>query len=71
LFPLTLGLSVTGSAGHGAGLPGCDEVYRALRDGEFTALAFGIKIGQLTTGPAAPALRMLERARRAAARVLH
>ena len=69
LFPLSLGLSVTGPASDG--LPSCDEVYRALRDGEFTARAFGIKIGQLTTGPAAPALRMLERARRAAARVLH
>jgi hypothetical protein len=71
LFPLSLGLSVPAPGGGGPGLPGRDEVYRALGDGEFTALAFGMKIGQLTDGPAAPALRMLERARRAAARVLH
>jgi hypothetical protein len=71
LFPLTRGLSVPAPAGAGPGLPDRAEVYRALGDGGFAARAFGIGIGQLTAGPAAPALRMLERARRAAARLLH
>jgi hypothetical protein len=68
LFPLSLRLAVPGPAI--APLPGCDDVYGALREGGFAARAFGIALGRLTSGPAAPALRTLERARRAAARVL-
>jgi hypothetical protein len=68
LFPLSLRLAVPGAAT--APLPGRDEVYGALREGDFAARAFGLGLGQLTSGPVAPALRMLEWARRAAAHVL-
>jgi hypothetical protein len=68
LFPLSLRLAVPGPAT--ASLPGCDDVYGALREGGFAAQAFGIALGQLTSGPAALTLRMLEQARRAAARML-
>jgi hypothetical protein len=68
LFPLSLRLSVPGPAT--APLPGREDVYGALHEGGFAARAFGIALDQLTSGPAAPALRMLERARRAATQVL-
>lgn len=68
LFPLSLRLAVPGPVA--APLPGCDDVYGALRKGGFAPRAFGIALGQLLSGPAAPTLWMLERARRAAARAL-
>ena len=67
LFPLSLRLSLPGLTT--APPPGREDVYGALREGGFTARAFGIPLGRLTSGPAAPALRMLERARRTATRV--
>ena len=85
LFPLSLSLTVPGPPGAGPpgaglpepgrpagrGVPDCDQVYRALQEGGFAAQAFGIALGQLTAGPAAQVLRLLEGTRRAAARVLH
>jgi hypothetical protein len=68
LFPLSLRLAVPGPVT--APLPGCDDVYGALREGGFAPRAFGITLGQLLSGPAAPTLWMLERARRAVARAL-
>jgi hypothetical protein len=74
------GLPGSGLAGAGRAEPGhpaaravpdCDQVYRALHEGDFAAQAFGIALGQLTAGPAAQVLRLLEGTRRAAARVLH
>lgn len=70
LFPLSMSLSVPGTADHRT-VPDCDQVYRALQDGGFAAQAFGIALDQLTAGPAAHVLRLLEGSRRAAARVLH
>ena len=64
------GPSLTGRAA-GRAVPDCDQVYRALHDGGFAAQAFGIALDQLTAGPAAQVLRLLEGTRRAAARVLH
>lgn len=70
LFPLSLRLAVPGPSASGPAVPDCDEVYAALRDGGFAAQAFGIALDQLTAGPAALALRLLEGARGTAARML-
>jgi hypothetical protein len=69
LFPLSMHLTVPGVSGHA--IPDCDQVYSALREGSFAAQAFGIALDRLTTGPAGPALRLLEGTRRAVARVVH
>ena len=63
LFPLSLRLDLDGDLSG----PG---VWAALAGGRFTARALGLPVRTLDHGPAAAGLRGLERARRAAARVL-
>jgi hypothetical protein len=74
LFPLSLAITlpepVAGIEDESAKL-GVDDVYVALSAGSFCARGFGIPLDRLTSGPPALALSGLERARRAAARLLH
>jgi hypothetical protein len=70
LFPLSLTLALNGDASQVTEGVTLDRVYGALNAGQFSCRGLGMPLRWLTDGASADLLRVLERARRTAARLV-
>ena len=73
LFPLSIAIQLERSGRKQQRLPSNrpDQVYAALRAGNFSSRALGVALERLTGGPPAAVLRALESSRRVAAGLVH